>query len=174
MKSFGWDLVIVCIFKLYNKKHIMSSHHTFKAKLNWRLNLESSGRISKNHQVNISGKPSLEVSVDKAFKGDASLHNPEDLLLSALTSCHMMSYLYVCGQNQIEVLTYSDNSVGYLEVEGSGKGGFTSVELNPIVTNKNEQKLALAKELHAKSNELCFIANSCNLPIHHKAKISKD
>ena len=83
----------------------------------------------------------------------------------------MMSYLYVCAQHQIEVLSYSDNSEGHLEVEGTGKGSFKSVDLNPVVTIKNAQNLALAKELHTQANELCFIANSCNFPIHHNAKI---
>ena len=153
----------------------MSSYQTFKAELNWRLNPEdstkNSSRISRNHKVSIAGKEVLGVSAAKSFKGDASLHNPEDLLLSALTSCHMMSYLYVCAQHQIEVLSYSDNSEGHLEVEGTGKGSFKSVDLNPVVTIKNLQNLALAKELHTKANELCFIANSCNFPIHHRAKI---
>jgi organic hydroperoxide reductase OsmC/OhrA len=153
----------------------MSSYHTFKAALNWKLNPEgsthNSSRISRNHQVSIAGKQVLEVSAAKAFKGDASLHNPEDLLLSALTSCHMMSYLYVCAQHDIEVLAYSDKSEGQLEVEESGKGSFKSVDLNPVVTIKNAQNLELAKELHAQANELCFIANSCNFPIHHNATI---
>ena len=154
----------------------MTSNHTFKAELNWKLKLENNikypKRISKNHQVNIEGKQLMKVSAAKAFKGDASLHNPEDLLLSALTSCHMMSYLYVCSQHNVEVLEYSDNSEGILEVEGSGKGSFKSVELNPDVVIKDSQNIELAKELHAKANELCFIANSCNFPIHHRAKIS--
>jgi organic hydroperoxide reductase OsmC/OhrA len=153
----------------------MSSYHTFKAELTWKLNPEdkavNSSRISRNHQVSIAGKQVLEVSAAKAFKGDTSLHNPEDLLLSALTSCHMMSYLYVCSQHHIEVLVYTDNSEGHLEVEGSGKGSFKSVDLNPVVTIKNVQNLELAKELHTKANELCFIANSCNFPIHHNATI---
>jgi len=150
----------------------MSNTHVFEAKLKWESNLGSNTkRISKNHQVIIDEKKVLTVSAAKAFKGDASLHNPEDLLLSALTSCHMMSYLYVCSQHNIEIISYTDNSVAYLEVEGSGKGSFTSVELNPVVVVKNENNLELAKELHVKANELCFIANSCNFPIHHRAKV---
>ena len=153
----------------------MSSHHIFKAELNWKLNPENnnniSSRVNRKHTIEITGKHTLELSAAKAFKGDAELHNPEDLMLSALTSCHMMSYLYVCSQHNIKVLAYSDNSEGQLEVEGTGKGSFTSVNLNPVVTIKNEHNLELAKELHAKANELCFIANSCNFPIQHHARI---
>ncbi|TEB40466.1 osmotically inducible protein OsmC, partial [Flavobacterium circumlabens] len=71
---------------------------------------------SKSHQIKIEGKPVLNVSAAKAFKGDPALYNPEDLLLSSLASCHMMSYLYVCSQNGIEVLEYADNAEATLEV----------------------------------------------------------
>ncbi|MGK0429263.1 MAG: organic hydroperoxide reductase OsmC/OhrA, partial [Psychroserpens sp.] len=53
----------------------------------------------KTHQVFIDDKSPLTVSAAKAFKGDETKYNPEDLLLSALSSCHMMSYFYVCAQH---------------------------------------------------------------------------
>ena len=75
--------------------------HLFKVALNWmkKDNISSSStRIyTKSHHISIEGKPDLEVSAAKAFKGDPNLYNPEDLLLSSLTSCHMMSYLYCCA-----------------------------------------------------------------------------
>ena len=154
----------------------MSINHTFKATVNWKINKgESTANprtFSRNHKVTIANKITpLQVSAAKAFKGDDTLYNPEDLLLSALTSCHMMSYLYVCAQNQIEVLSYSDVSEGDLEVESSGSGSFKSVRLKPIVTIKDSSKQTLALHLHQKANELCFIANSCNFPISHSATI---
>ncbi|WP_459641348.1 OsmC family protein, partial [Flavobacterium sp. CGRL2] len=101
--------------------------HLFKAALNWTSNKnqqEPVSRSTKNHQIKIEGKPILNVSAAKAFKGDPSLFNPEDLLLSSLVSCHMMSYLYVCSQNGIEVLEYSDNAEAVLEVSPDGSGRF--------------------------------------------------
>ena len=84
--------------------------HLFQAVINWTSNQSPSDSTkrfySKSHQIKIEGKPILNVSAAKAFKGDPELYNPEDLLLSSLVSCHMMSYLYVCAQNGIEVLEY--------------------------------------------------------------------
>ncbi|MBE8724965.1 OsmC family protein [Flavobacterium hungaricum] len=146
--------------------------HLFKAALNWASNKnqkETASRFTKNHQIKIEGKPILEVSAAKAFKGDPSLFNPEDLLLSSLVSCHMMSYLYVCSQNGIEVLEYSDNAEATLEVNADGSGCFTEVRLKPKVIIANSDQIELALELHAKANQLCFIANSCNFPVLHEA-----
>ncbi|TPG44730.1 OsmC family protein [Flavobacterium pectinovorum] len=151
----------------------MAIKHQFQAEANWvsRQIQENSAKrfYSKSHQINIEGKPILNVSAAKAFKGDPELYNPEDLLLSSLVSCHMMSYLYVCYQNGIEVLEYSDNAEATLEVSPDGSGRFTEVRLNPKVKISSHDKIELAIELHTKANQLCFIANSCNFPISHNA-----
>nr|WP_055445499.1 OsmC family protein [Lacinutrix himadriensis] len=86
----------------------MQIKHTFKAIINWSINEGESTKnprtFSRNHEVFIDNKATpLHVSAAKTFRGDDALYNPEDLLLSALTSCHMMSYLYVCAQHKIEV-----------------------------------------------------------------------
>lgn len=147
--------------------------HLFKAEANWtskQIQEDLTKKFySKSHKINIEGKPVLNVSAAKAFKGDPELYNPEDLLLSSLVSCHMMSYLYVCSQNGIKVLEYSDNAEATLEVSGDGSGRFVEVRLNPKVKISNQDKIELALELHQKANQLCFIANSCNFPVLHEA-----
>jgi len=151
----------------------MTFKHTFKVEANWtskQVALDSSKRFySKSHQIKIEGKPVLDVSAAKAFKGDSDLYNPEDLLLSSLVSCHMMSYLYVCSQNGIEVIEYSDNAEAILEVNPDGSGRFVEARLYPKVKISNPDQIDLALELHQKANQLCFIANSCNFPILHDA-----
>lgn len=154
----------------------MSFQHTFKAEVNWQLGDQETTKITKgfsrNHTVTIANKKApLEISAAKPFRGDDTLYNPEDLLLSALVSCHMMSYLYVCAQHKIEVLSYTDSAEAILEVETSGSGFIKKVLLNPAVTIADSSKIELAKKLHIKANGLCFIANSCNFKIEHNAKI---
>jgi organic hydroperoxide reductase OsmC/OhrA len=154
----------------------MAFNHIFKAKVNWQLGHNETTQnpkgFSRNHVVNIANKKApLEVSAAKPFRGAPTLYNPEDLLLSALASCHMMSYLYVCAQHNIEVLNYEDHAEAILDVEASGRGHFTKVTLNPVVTIKDALQQELAKTLHNKANSLCFIANSCNFPVTHHAEV---
>ncbi|HEU0125790.1 MAG TPA: OsmC family protein, partial [Flavobacterium sp.] len=135
----------------------MAFKHLFKAQLNWssKQNQEESKRFyGKSHQIQIEGKPVLGISAAKAFKGDPELYNPEDLLLSSLVSCHMMSYLYVCAQNGIEVISYKDNAEADLEVSHNGSGRFTEIRLYPKVIIKGKEKIAEALNLHKKANEL--------------------
>ena len=151
-------------------------NHLFKVALNWmkKDNISSSStRIyTKSHHISIEGKPDLEVSAAKAFKGDPNLYNPEDLLLSSLTSCHMMSYLYCCAQHKIEVISYQDHSEATLQVNPDGSGKIVKVDLFPDIIISDSSQIELAISLHKKANELCFIANSCNFPVYHHAKCS--
>ncbi|PKB15428.1 OsmC family protein [Flavobacterium sp. 5] len=149
----------------------MAFKHLFKARLNWtsvpKETAPTTKQYLKTHQIAIEGKDILNISAAKAFKGDPGLYNPEDLLLSSLVSCHMMSYLYVCSQNGIDVMSYQDGAEATLEVLENGSGRIIEVRLHPKVVIKQQEKIAEALNLHKKANELCFIANSCNFKIVH-------
>ena len=145
----------------------MGFKHVFKANLDWLFSKKETTTYTKSHTITIDGKNVLNVSAAKAFKGDPTLYNPEDLLLSSVVSCHMMSYLYVCKQNGIEVVFYTDEAEAALEVLDDGSGRFTVIKLNPKVRITNIDKIEEALSLHKKANQLCFIANSCNFPIIH-------
>jgi organic hydroperoxide reductase OsmC/OhrA len=72
-----------------------------------------------------------------------------------------MSYLYVCEQNGIEVLSYTDSAEATLQVLENGSGRFIEVRLYPKVVIR-QKKNSRSATLTPKANELCFIANSCN------------
>jgi organic hydroperoxide reductase OsmC/OhrA len=147
----------------------------FKIQTKWCSLIKAKGFESssnpKTHNVFVDGKEVLTVSAAKDFKGDGTKHNPEDLFLSALSSCHMMSYMFLCKKNNITLVSYDDKTSGRLKVNEDGSGAFISVELNPIATILEKNKIDLALSLHHEANRLCFIANSCNVPITHKPQI---
>lgn len=143
----------------------------FKVKTVWSFNNKDSISNSKNHNVKIENKPALSLSAAKEFKGDGTKHNPEDLFLAALSSCHMMSYMYLCKKHNITLIDYKDETLGRLKVDEDGKGGFISIQLHPIVTILEKNQIDLAMRLHTEANRLCFIANSCSVPIIHYPQI---
>ncbi len=150
----------------------MNFKHTFNAELQWSA--DTINRVAKTHRISIQGKQDLKVSAAKAFKGDADLLNPEDLLLSSLMSCHMMSYLYVCGQHKINVLSYHDNANALLETYPDGSGKIIEIHLNPHVIISDASQVDLALSLHEEANRLCFIANSCNFQVYHQPSCEPD
>lgn len=148
--------------------------HTFQSHLSWSKHPHAEDpanrRTLKNHQIAIDEKETMTVSAAKAFKGDPSKWNPEDMLLSSLMSCHMMSYLYVCSQHGVEVISYKDDAEAILEVNADGSGQISKVILKPLVTITDATQIQLAIELHHQANQLCFIANSCNFEVVHQAE----
>ena len=120
---------------------------------------------SRTFTLNTAGKPEILGSSDPAFRGDRDRYNPEEMLLAALSSCHMLSYLHLCAVNKIVVLAYEDRAEGTMQERPDGSGIFTRVQLNPKVTISPESDAERARELHHKAHELCFIANSVNFPV---------
>jgi organic hydroperoxide reductase OsmC/OhrA len=119
----------------------------------------------RNHTVAIQGKPELLLTTDNPFVGDKSKLNPEDLLVSALSSCHMLSYLYVCAIEGVVVTAYTDNATGIMIEESSGTGYFKEVTLNPIFYIADKDMVQKAIDLHHKAHEICYIANSVNFEV---------
>jgi organic hydroperoxide reductase OsmC/OhrA len=126
---------------------------------------------SRAYRADIDGKPALAGSADPAFRGDPKLHNPEDLLLVALASCHMLSYLALAALEGLVVTAYEDGASGTMQQEGRG-GRFTEVVLRPRVTLAPGSDLARAEALHEDAHRTCFIANSVNFPVRHEASVS--
>jgi len=152
----------------------MKDHH-YRTHLVWDGNLGDGtttyAGYGRQHRILIDGKPELQATADAAFRGDAAKHNPEDLFLAAISSCHMLSYLALCARAKINVVAYEDEAQGTMQEDGKGGGRFVEVLLHPIVTIANADDAERAKELHERAHELCFIANSCNVPIHHQPEV---
>lgn len=143
--------------------------HHYALSMEWTGNLGTGTdhyrSYKRDHRINIDGKPELLGSADPTFRGDPGRHNPEDLLVAALSACHMMSYLHVCAINGVVVTAYVDHAMGTMETASDGSGRFLDVTLHPEVMVRDEAMITKASELHHKAHELCFIANSVNFPV---------
>jgi organic hydroperoxide reductase OsmC/OhrA len=117
--------------------------------------------------VSADGKHDLEASADPAFRGNADRWNPEELLLAALSQCHLLSYLHVAASHGVVVVAYTDSATGVMEQTRDGGGHFTSATLCPVVTIAGGD-VALAESLHAEASAKCFIAASVNFEVRHE------
>lgn len=149
----------------------MSNQHQYSLTVTWTGN-KGSGTTrytayNRSHSISIKNKPDLLCSSDAAFRGDKTEHTPEDLLVASIAGCHMLWYLHLCSEAGVVVIEYTDNAKGLMVVAEDGGGHFTEVALYPEVTITNSSMQEKANELHKRANQLCFIANSCNFPVHH-------
>ena len=146
--------------------------HTYLVTTTWRGNTGTgtSGYrdYERTHDVAAPGKPPIPASSDPAFRGDRRRYNPEEMLVAALSSCHMLWYLHLCSSEGIIVHAYEDIAEGVMTEQKDGGGAFSQVVLQPEVTLDPGANLDRARALHADAHAKCFIANSVNFPIRHE------
>ncbi len=143
--------------------------HLYSTNIEWTGN-KGSGTFdyrsySRSHTIKVDGKVDILGSSDSSYRGEKSRHNPEDMLVASISSCHMLWYLHLCADSGVVVLKYEDNAEGKLQIDPSGGGSFTQVVLRPDVEISKDSSVQKAEDLHAKAHDLCFIANSCNFEI---------
>ncbi len=153
----------------------MGNEHEYKIEVEWRGNrgTGTSGYRDYGRELVIraAGKEELEGSADPTFRGDRDRWNPEELLVTALAQCHMLSYLHMAVREGVVVTSYSDAAVGVMRQEGLG-GEFTEVTLYPQVTVADASMVDAALAAHKDAYENCFIARSVNFPVKHEPTIT--
>lgn len=153
----------------------MSEHeHHYHVGVEWTGNRGSGTdgyrNYARDHVIRIAGKPDIAGSSDPTFRGDAARHNPEDMLVSALATCHMLAYLHVATVAGVVVTAYVDAAEGTLVTEGNG-GHFAEVVLHPVVTITAASDPAKAAAVHVDAHHACFIASSVNFPVRCEPRI---
>lgn len=121
----------------------------------------------RDHSLTAGGKHPIHGSSDRVFHGDADRWNPEELLLAALSQCHLLSYLHVAAGHGVVVTGYTDAATGTMVQTPDGGGHFESVTLRPTVTISSGDA-TLAQNLHDEAAAKCFIAASVNFPVTHE------
>ena len=149
--------------------------HSYQINLKWTGNkgegTSSYRSYSRDHEFSGTGKPMLAGSSDPTFHGDASRYNPEELLVAALSACHLLTYLHLCAVNKVVVIDYADDASGQMKETDDGGGQMTEVMLRPQVRITAASDRAMALKLHSQAHGLCFIARSVNFPVRNEPVI---
>ena len=117
---------------------------------------------SRDHAWSFDGGTVVKASAAPGYKGNPALVDPEEAFVASLSSCHMLTFLALATKGRFVVDRYTDHAVGYMDKDEEGRLVVTRVVLRPEIAfggarKPSPQELA---ELHEKSHELCFIANS--------------
>jgi organic hydroperoxide reductase OsmC/OhrA len=143
----------------------MTRIHNYSVTTYWKGNNKDIRKYDRTHVTSVTGKPDLQLTTDNRDVGDITKLNPEDLLVTAISSCHMLSYLYVCSLEGIVITEYRDAATGTMN-EHEKSGSFKEVTLNPVCSVAMESMVERAIELHHNAHEICYIANSVNFQVH--------
>lgn len=141
----------------------MASEHKVAARWMHSPHAQKPATYSRNLTVDYGDGASLDVSAAAAYLGDAALPDPEQLFLSAVVSCHMLSFLAIAEMQGCKVRAYSDDASAYLEKDQGPLASVKRIVLRPRVEFDPSGKVpdtAALEKLHHKAHDICFVARS--------------
>ncbi len=122
------------------------------------------GRYSRGHTVSFDGGVVFPASASPHVVGkwaEEAAVDPEEMLVAALSDCHMLSFLHVARLAGFTVASYRDHAVGRMEEIAPGKLAVTKVALHPEIEWIGEAPgQAKLDQMHHEAHDVCFIANS--------------
>jgi organic hydroperoxide reductase OsmC/OhrA len=145
----------------------------YTATITWERNgaVFTDNRYSRGHRWSFDGGVDVPASssphVVKLPLSVAEAVDPEEAFVASLSSCHMLSFLWVAARQGFVVEQYRDEAVGVLAKNADGKQAMTTVTLKPHVTFGGEKRPSEAEHeaMHHEAHALCFIANSVNTDV---------
>lgn len=128
------------------------------------------GRYSRAHTLSFDGGVTVPASasprvVPKPWSVDAAV-DPEELLVAALSNCHMLTFLDLARRAGFVVAAYRDAAQGVMAKDERGRIALTQVTLRPDIRWQGPAPDAAAlADLNHRAHEACFIANSVRTEI---------
>src|SRR6202051_3866349 len=139
----------------------------YTADIEWTLGTGedfSKGRYRRGHTLSFDGGTVVPASASPHVVGKWAVEaavDPEEMLVAALSDCHMLSFLHVARLAGFTVAAYRDHAEGGVEEIAPGKQAITKVVLHPRIEWIGEApEMATLDHLHHEAHEVCFIANS--------------
>ena len=137
---------------------------TFSIGLSWRRTTPDFDvkTFSRDHVWHLAGGQTVQGSAAPDYSGNPAMSNPEEALLAALSSCHMLTFLSIAAIKRLVVDRYEDEPVAELGKNDRGKVIVARMILRPQVTfsGPNLPDAHVLQDLHRKAEENCFIGNS--------------
>ncbi len=133
------------------------------------------GRYSREHTwtfdggVTVPASPSPSV-VPAPYSNPANV-DPEEAFVAAVSSCHMLTFLYLASREGFQVDGYHDEAVGAMTKNERDVPWVSSVALHPRIAYGGAKLPSPADEerLHHQAHAECFIANSIKTEVRVEA-----
>ncbi len=146
--------------------------HDYRATIVWKQVGDdfAKGRYTRAHEWRFDGGTVVPASaspgvVPAQFVREDAV-DPEEALVAALSSCHMLTFIDLARHAGLNVLSYVDEAVGVVEEIAPKKRAVTKVTLRPkIVFAGTPPDKAKLDALHHEAHEICLIANSVTTKI---------
>ena len=144
--------------------------HKYVINIEWKKVGEdfSYEKYNRHHNIFLSGNQTVKNSASPEFFGNADMTNPEELLASALASCHMLTFLAVTSKSGYIIDSYACKAEAFMGKNAEGRMSVTEISLTPAIIFDGEKQPTneQLKSLHDKAHKNCFIAQSLQTKVN--------
>jgi organic hydroperoxide reductase OsmC/OhrA len=137
----------------------MEAKKTYKS---FRYTAKTAWSSARRGTLSASGKPNVVIGSPPEFKGDQDVWAPEQLLVGAVNTCMMLTFLTLA--RGVTLVGYESDAEGLLE-HVEGKYRITEVTVRPRISIKSQADLELARKAMENVEAQCFISNSINAKV---------
>lgn len=139
-----------------------------KAIISWKRTSEEflKGKYSREHTWSFDGGLTVPASpspsvVPPPFSNPANV-DPEEAYVAAVSSCHMLTFLYLASKQGFQVDSYYDEAVGVMSKNEKGVSWVSTITLRPktVYSGAKMPSREEVEKLHHEAHEQCFISNS--------------
>ena len=150
------------------QRHVEDVVVEYKVTVDWTRGRADflGGKYSREHTWTFDGGLTVPASpsphnVPAPYSNPAHV-DPEEAFVAAVSSCHMLTFLYLAYRQGFQVDGYGDEAVGVMAENDRGSRWVSAVTLNPNVRYGGAKLPTPAEErqLHHLVHEQCIIANS--------------
>jgi len=138
----------------------------------WRYANTLTWGEGKRGALSSEGKPDLEVATPADFGGPGGIWTPEDLLVAAVNSCIMTTFLHYRAKADIELVGYSSTAEGELVYGDSGLS-FAGVTVKPDVVVATQEDVQKAREALQRAGKTCLISDAVKCPVKVTPSVSR-
>ena len=142
--------------------------HTYTARIAWERHgaTFTGGRYSRGHEWSFDGGVNVPASASPSHVpapySVVEAVDPEEALVAAASSCHMLTFLFLAAKRQLIVERYVDDASGVMEQNAEGRLAFSRITLRPQIRFAGEappsdEEIAA---LHHAAHDGCYVANS--------------
>ena len=145
----------------------------YKATIKWQRKSPDfvQGKYSREHTWTFDGGVTIGASASPHVVpvpwSNPALIDPEEAFVGAISSCHMLTFLFLAAKRGFQIDSYEDEAVGLMTKNEKGVPWISSVTLNPIIAYSGDKLPSPtdAEQLHHLAHEQCFIAQSVKTDI---------
>jgi len=135
----------------------------YTSQINWKHQTSApfnAKSYDRTHDITFGGGSNISGSSAPEFLGNAKLPNPEELFTASLSSCFMLTFLYLAAMKGLIVNEYQANATGTLAKNSEGKMAMTEVIIKPKINFEVKPEISVLEELFKKAHDQCFISSS--------------